>query len=371
MKSNSYIDISKLKFDPENPRLPSKYNGMKDEMEIIDYMLRYGNIVELMKSIGETGYSDAEPLLVTKNNEGTYIVIEGNRRLAALKLLNNPDLAKVKKKSIIEVLNEVKATPKEVPVIVYQERDDVLDYLGYRHITGVKDWGSLEKARYLKQLYERHIGQNSKDIYRILAKMIGSRSDYVEKLICALFLYDEANDEAYYGSKINEEDISFSFLTTALGYSAIIDYIELTKELSYNKEKFEDIFTWLFNEDKKVISDSRQIKELAKVLTVDVAVERLKNTGNLDEAVLYTNGPSEAFLDMLKKAKLNLRSAKEGLENLSSFPQEANDLLNDLEKLIKSINGALKENFSESSTSEIPEDIKKLFEEFMESRGKE
>lgn len=58
------IELKSLWFDERNPRLPIRLQGETDENKIIDYMVKYGNIVELMLSIAEMGYSDAEPLLV-------------------------------------------------------------------------------------------------------------------------------------------------------------------------------------------------------------------------------------------------------------------------------------------------------------------
>ncbi len=58
-----------------------------------------------MLSIGQQGYFPGEPLLAVKSN-GNYIVVEGNRRLAAVKLLNGDLLPpkenlKVCKKSLM------------------------------------------------------------------------------------------------------------------------------------------------------------------------------------------------------------------------------------------------------------------------------
>ena len=276
------INLENLKFDAMNPRLPVRLQGITDESKVIDYMVKYGNIVELMLSIAETGYSDAEPLLVVADFDGKYMVVEGNRRLAALKLLCNPELTKVRIQSIKEVISNANYRPKEIPCILYSKREDVLDYLGYRHITGVKDWGALEKARYLDQLYRIHIADTEPDkIYSKLAKMIGSRTVYVSKLHTALKLYEKANDNAYYGADIKEEDISFSWLTTALGYSGIMNFIGLSSTPTadmlegLNEENYKKIFTWMFFPGKIVIKESRQISELAKITESVVALEQI------------------------------------------------------------------------------------------------
>ncbi len=109
-------------------------------------MLQNGDLPELMASIASTGYSDAEPLLVTPGLGG-FIVVEGNRRLAALKLLHAPELAPLRKKTIAEVAANAKHKDiTNIPVICYEKRQDILDYLGFRHITGVKPWGSPGKG---------------------------------------------------------------------------------------------------------------------------------------------------------------------------------------------------------------------------------
>ena len=358
--SKEKINIDKLKFDKNNPRLPQKLIGNEKEADVIDYMLRNGNILELMKSIAETGYSDAEPLLVVLDMaDDKYIVVEGNRRLTAIKLLNNPKLAKVRRESISEIITEADIIPEDVPVIVYDRREEVLDYLGYRHITGVKDWGPLEKARYLDQLYIVHKGERNKGtIYSKLAKMIGSKANYVCKLHQALKLYDRANDKAYFGAEISEEQISFSLITTALGYNEILEFLGLNKPQSgilenLNEKNYEKLFLWLFDKESKKIFDSRQIKDLAEIVAKPIALAKLESGSTIEEAVLYTEAPSKAFMEMLESAKRSLKQASEAIMQLSEEPPGAKKLLEESEKIIKMIRGGLDNNFSEKKSSDL------------------
>src|SRR5690606_14155329 len=112
--------------------------------------------------------------------------IEGNRRLASCKLLNNPSLASVKTKSVINVVEttDSKNIPQKVPAFIFDKREDILAYLGYRHVTGVKSWGALPKAKYLFELFQL-IKENIslKEKCQLLAKQIGSRGDYVLRLL--------------------------------------------------------------------------------------------------------------------------------------------------------------------------------------------
>ena len=94
--SKEIVNIQQLKFDKLNPRLPKRLQGITDEAKIIDYMLKNGNILELMKSIAETGYSEAEPFLVIQDAEDKkYVVVEGNRRNDQTKIkskFQNPNI---------------------------------------------------------------------------------------------------------------------------------------------------------------------------------------------------------------------------------------------------------------------------------------
>lgn len=356
------LKIEELKFDEMNPRLPNRLLGITEELKVIDYMVKNGNILELMRSISEMGYSEAEPILVVLDGEDQkYIVVEGNRRLTAVKLLNDPCLAKVRIASIQEIVKEAKFIPMEIPVIQYDSRKEILDYLGYRHITGVKEWGALEKARYLDQLYQTHYTVENKGcIYKELAKMIGSKSDYVRKLHNALKLYNIANDEAYYGAEVDEKDISFSWITTALGYTEIVDFINLTDDFEkLNRDNYKDIFLWMFDPKQKVIGDSREISKLASIVAQETSLNKLKKGSSIDDAILYTSVPSEAFMDMLKSARKSLKQAKDAIEQLSEEPGGSRDILNEISKIVKSISGGLDSNFAEDDDIDFPNNISK------------
>ena len=132
------IATEKLRFDQQNPRF-YRLNDASSVDAIVEEMLDDESAQDLMLSIGSKGYFPGEPLLVTPDGNGTFIVVEGNRRLAATKLLNGQLEPPQRRSASVQRLREASATapPTELPCIVYAERRDVLRYLGYRHITGV------------------------------------------------------------------------------------------------------------------------------------------------------------------------------------------------------------------------------------------
>ena len=96
--NQTYIEIKleDLHLDHINPRLPRNLQNKSDD-DVINWMLSVDNLIELMLAIGNNGFFPGEPLLVVNEN-GKNIVVEGNRRLASLKLLENPVIAKQRKK---------------------------------------------------------------------------------------------------------------------------------------------------------------------------------------------------------------------------------------------------------------------------------
>ena len=352
------IPLEQLEFDSRNPRMPLRLQGVTDENAILDYMLKHGNILELMGSIAEAGYYEAEPLLVIGIPLGKFCVVEGNRRLSALKLLNRPTLAKVRVKSVHDIVAEANHRPDEIPCIVYEKRKDILDYLGYRHITGVKEWGSLEKARYLDQLFRQYDSGSPVETYRKIAKMIGSRRDYVLKLHTALALYNKANEHAYYGMELQEEDINFSWITTAIGYHEITDFLGIRNAqdatLSTLCEKdYERLFVWMFHPQKSVVSEVRAISKLAKAVTSKDALHALESGSDLDNALLYTSVPQDFFVERLQAARQDLKQAFDAFYQLNSVPEESRSLLEEISKLASVLTSSVHHLALESEQTDI------------------
>lgn len=369
------VSIDNLFFDKLNPRLPKRLQNITDEIKVLDYMIRYGNIDELMESIAVNGYSDAEPLLVVaKGDDCGYTVVEGNRRLAAVKLLSHPEYAKVRIKTIGDIAENAINIPTEIPVIIYSTREIVLDYLGYRHITGVKEWGALEKARYLDQLFLNHKDEPG-NVYSKLAKMIGSRPTYVLRLHQALKLYDLANENAYYGEDIEEGEISFSWIYTALSQNNIRTFLNIEDDKSayftnLNEENYKKLFVWLFGHKNKV-TDSRQISKLAEIVATPEAINMFDKGASIDDAYIYTDGPGEAFRQLLFNSKNSLSQALNVLPQINAIPEECKDAIENIKKTVKLIDSGMHEEhiLDEKDKSISDKDIMRIMDYLKNKMG--
>lgn len=309
------IATTDLEFDPENPRF-YRLNNTSDVESIVEEMLDNEGAQNLMLSIGQKGYFAGEPLLVvSEDGNAPFTVVEGNRRLAAVKLLNGEISPPARRKiSISQIRAEAKITefPIELPCLVYSSRRDVLRYLGYRHITGIQEWDALSKARYLAELRDNFYSDTPKaEQLKSLANEIGSRSDYVAQLLTALNLYIRAEStQGFFGLPLTAKDVEFSYITTALNYSSICDWLGLTNKgdvemPGLREENLKRAFGWFFSKDqigRTVLGESRNLSDLAAVVRNPEAVKVLLETNQLAEAYLYSDGPQQALENAMQAA---------------------------------------------------------------------
>lgn len=273
-----YINLSQLKFDPDNPRLPSGRSS--ERSAVLEYLLESANLVDLMRSIGAQDFFPGEPLLVTDDGDDKYTVIEGNRRYAACHLLSNPADAPVKRRSVEAIAAEAEYRPNQLPCLVLPH-SAIVGFLGYRHITGIQEWSPLAKARYLRQLWNGEEGPEEWDErLRWIAKRIGSRSDYVARLLTALALFEEIDAASYYSIRdLDEETLSFSLLALAMNRPVLANYIGLASGQDFDLEdlrtdRLESLTRWFFEEDaegRTRLGESRNVSALVAVLEDDQA----------------------------------------------------------------------------------------------------
>ncbi|NML42530.1 ParB N-terminal domain-containing protein [Ramlibacter sp. G-1-2-2] len=329
-KEITWLATEDLDFDPQNPRF-YRLHGKATDAKVVEEMLDDEGVQDLMSSIGQQGYFEGEPLLVVPTKGGKYIVVEGNRRLAALKLLNGELSAPRRKARSVQMLIDVaQETPTEVPCIVHKDRVDVLRYLGYRHITGIKEWDALSKAKYLAELRDTFYPDlDVEEQLRTIAREIGSRSDHVAKLLAGLKLYEQVERGKFFSRhNLSPDALDFSYVSTAISYSAIAEWLGLDGSGDVDAEgvdpkRVESLFYWMFVPQPNgyaVVRESRMLQQLAAVVKSDDALRALEKTGRLEDAYLHTDGPEQALGGALQQADAKLRLVWETL--LQSSPSE-------------------------------------------------
>ena len=313
-------------------------------------MLQFENVTELMGSIGEKGFFAAEPILVVDNKKGSFEVVEGNRRLTAVKLLNDPGKATKKKKTIEEILLEAKTEviPNKIPSIIFDDREEVLEYLGYKHITGVQPWDSLAKAKYLKQLISTLPPGDFYDQCKTLAKLIGSKANYVRLLLIGVDVYYKVEENNYFDIPgLSEESVEFGAFYTALQRSNISKYVGVDLDSNdpigeIEPEKLKDLTRWIFEknaENSTRLGESRNLSKLDKVLNSSFpkALDAFKEGKSLDDSVRLTDHPLEIFQNSLNDSLNSLETARNYMHEIDKPTQVQADTLKQMFNLSRDL----------------------------------
>ena len=308
--------VSNLKLDRKNPRLPTSLHGAC-ENEILKYLARKTNIEDLITSIGENDFFPGEAIVITAIESGTgeYTVLEGNRRLTALRLLNDEQLARQVSTGAAQAVANAKNRPSQVPAYEVDSRADVLQYLGFRHVSGVQRWDPLAKARYLKMLYLETKGEPDPR-YRQIANEIGSRRDTVRKNLDALAAYElTASNEFFDVPNLTEETFQFGVFYTALATPRIAEFVgardfdgpthPIENPQILGVCEMREIVEWIFRKDENGrtrLGESRNLPKLAAVLSAPNALQRFRDGASLDDAHLDTPDIQEEFVREIRTA---------------------------------------------------------------------
>lgn len=322
------VNVDDLLFDPGNPRFGGK-SGKYSLAEIENQQEKIQKTLEgdphyalrLLESFRKNGFIRYEPLVVRRM--GTkYVVIEGNRRLAAVRhILKNPS-------SVFpaDLINKFKT----IPVLLFHQAEDqshIQDmrvYLGVRHLFGFKDWPAESKAIFLDEQIK-----SSADLERTVDEL-GIKKSAVRRYLVPYRMIRKAKQHLR-----GISDQEFWILGEALTRSAIPEYIELevnpdTLEVEkFNLPKLRKLIDFLYGEMRadgnrnfltRKVTDTRESSDLAKVLSDSRAAARLERGSSLDEALLSVQTPSEnikRFRKQLRELAVVVRSITAGGDSLA------------------------------------------------------
>ena len=315
-------------------------------------MLLDTSLLDLISSIAQNGFFHGEPLLVVKRN-GDFTVVEGNRRLAACLVLNAPTISKVKSKSIGEILNETnhRNVPSSLPCIVFDRKDEVVNYLGYRHVTGVKSWGPLSKARYLDMLFSnlKFRGALQKKC-SLLAKKIGSKGGSVKKLLVGYWMYQILEEEGFFGIReLGEDKIDFSNLYSALRFAHIKKFLNVNLDVnqpiqSINKENFKEFCGWLYEKSEGAtrLGDNRNLGTLDRIVQSNEALKAFRSGKTLEEASQYSDAPDEMLSYYIQKSLSNIQQAVTTYGRATSLSEGDLENINQIIKLASMVSNTAK-----------------------------
>src|SRR5215813_6587885 len=152
-----------LLLDPNNYRFqdtdnfvyasPERFHEESVQRKAYERIRQDEGIQSLKNSIMRNGYVPVERIVVRPYIHSTaqkYLVIEGNRRLAAVKwILEDNDAGVLVEQS---VLNSIKDLPviiaeKDLPNEIFRA-----SLMGIRHVSGTKEWGGYQRSKLIANM---------------------------------------------------------------------------------------------------------------------------------------------------------------------------------------------------------------------------
>ena len=290
------IPVEKLLLDDENPRLPERLRK-QPQSEILRHLHKHAVLDELAQSYIDNGFFDHEPLIVVQNGEDErYVVIEGNRRLAALKILHRSPEADGLFVTIDPSDPSEKELKKlrEIPCFLISDRNVVHSYVGFRHIGALKTWPPEAKARYLLAEARQLVNEEKvDDPFRALGRQVGSNAQGVRNPYLAIRILLYAREE--FGLDVSfVQESRFGVWLRCMNSSDIRKYIGLGNTTTYQeieqalvgieKKNLEEVLGDLESkpgERRAVLGDSREVTVYGRALTDERAHETLRKTRDL------------------------------------------------------------------------------------------
>ena len=326
------MSVSELTFDYKNPRLPEyDIHSETPETEIIRILWVAMDVRELVMSISASGFFRQEPLIVA-NEGGKNIVIEGNRRLAAVKLLLEPTLAKGFDLGAQPLSEEERLRLNELPII-RSTRREAWRYVGFKHVNGPAKWGSYAKSKYIAEVHRNH-DVSLKDI----GAQIGDTHRTVQRLYRGLMVIEQAERLKVFDRNDRwKTHFSFSHIYTGIDYPNISSFIGLRPEKfdfiepvpSEKRVELGELCRWIYGSKREEIPpvverQNPDLRYLEAVLGNKESLTALRDGVPLAFAFEISRPASSLFEEALIASKRSLERAH---SKLSSGYAGSEDLL--------------------------------------------
>ena len=321
-----------ISLDWRNPRLAEFGITKKTPLDkIFELMWEAMGLEEIIISITAHGFFKTEPIIITEE-EGKKIVIEGNRRLSAVKIILNPDLVKRRlPKNVLEKITpELQKSLQEKPVIEVESREQAWQFIGFKHINGAAKWNSYAKAKYIAQVHnDFNIPLDD------IAYQVGDTHNTVLKLYQGIMVIDQAERlKRFDREDITNSRLYFSHLYTALQYSGYKEFLGMTDTDMESTEpiseeyydNLEILLKWMYGSksagfEPVIRSQNPDLRNLEKVLQSTEATLALKANPNLDIAFEISRPSKDVFIENLMATKRSLHKTWSFVSGYSGEPE--------------------------------------------------
>lgn len=247
--SSIQLPLNSIYLDPNNPRFTNEstirvpddsIDNPSLQRDLIFRIQREFPVGPLMDSIEQNGYLPIDRIVIRKFKDEKYVVLEGNRRITAAKILLDRQASKN-----IELRPSVLETLLEIPALLYtgSDSDAAWVFQGLRHISGILSWPAYNKARLLVQVME----ENSLSVTEA-GKIFGLSGQAAGQFVRAYETYKQALEHPDYDDVVDEKLFPYLQEIFGRGNVALRRWLGWSdEERSFtNEENFDLFMSWLY-----------------------------------------------------------------------------------------------------------------------------
>lgn len=310
-KRRSY-NLKNLYLDPNNYRFVDNENYVEiSEENVFDENVqrrtsfflegrKRANISDLIASFKSNGFLDVDVIQVRDLGQNRYLVIEGNRRVATLKALQEDY------ENGLDIKNLNPEIFKKIPFEIHsnESREKHLIIMGLKHISGNKMWSPINQAQLIYDFLEDYWGtQYYSEKETQLCESLGISKVKLRSTQRAyhLILAYKSSD---FGDQFESKD--YSFFVEIMKTPRIKDWIEWDDQVyqSRNLGNLERLFSWLsiteqlndeddeYEEVDPIITKALEIRELALFINNESALVEMEESRSIIRG-LMASGEAE------------------------------------------------------------------------------
>jgi hypothetical protein len=339
-----------LFFDARNPRLADD-DEETTQLELLRILWREFSVDELASSIAANGFFEHEPLFAARE-DGRLVVVEGNRRLAAVRLLRDRSLRASVGATDLPRIGAARANGLEHLPVVISPRERVWQYVGFKHVNGPQVWRSHSKAQYIAWVHNE-LEVSLEDI----AKQIGDKHRTVRRLYRALMVLDQAAQaDVFHVEDRARKQFAFSHLYTGLDYSGFESFLGIVPDRSYRPNpipkakvrQLGQVLTWLYgskshDQEPLIRSQNPDLRVLDSILQEKNGVAALERGLGLSVSHEISRGDDAIFREALLSARQSLQEARGKLLTGYRGERDLKSLAEDIVELADRIDGEMSE----------------------------
>lgn len=315
--------LDNIYLDPNNPRFFVNERIVPDARVIEDNVqksciekIQQFDIDDLKENIKRIGFLPIDKVVVRPivNSKDKYVVVEGNRRIAALKLLKSEH-----ESGEILIDNDILKSILKFIVLIYSGKEIDISWIlqGIRHISGVKDWPPYQQAKLLTKLIEdKHVRIED------AAKSIGIGKRKASRLLRSFYAYIQCLNDEEYGEFLDKD--KFSFFQEAIFYKADTS-----------------MSNWLkWDDNERIFKEQANLQKFLSWITASEEEKTPRITRALDVRDVVEKALSQ-YPDVFKKfVKDNHQTAddlRHAIWQIEEAPKEVEEWIETLSGLFKQV----------------------------------